>query len=301
MFKKWVLLSCLVISSSLYAGASDWYPMEISDGILLVDVVIGGKKTKAALDTGASTTVVNVDFLKRNNIGFKKGSKVTLQGVYGEKVDSLVKNVDIELFGFPVTLKRSLPMYGERNYDMLLGLPFFKNFIVQIDYPQSRLRLITRDSGNLNSIANVPVMFTRNKTALVVKLSLSDGSDVDLLLDTGSSGGVLLERSFIEARGWEEKYMVAQGTSSGVIKENVGLNIMEIPELKFGPYPIEDVIVSTPVKGISSNISQYKAKAKLGTKLERDTGYDGILGYDLLRHFVITLDAKIGKMHIFAP
>ena len=39
----------------------------------------------------------------------------------------------------------------------------------------------------------------------------------------------------------------------------------------------------------------------MGSRISEGAGYIGILGGDVLKHFVVTLDAKNALMHIDAP
>ena len=298
--KNIILLFVLLLSGNLYAGASDWQEMKIVNGHMLIDVEIGGIPAKAMLDTGAETVALNVDFLDENNILYKNGKQLTLQGIFGEKKTHFVKNVKVNLLGAEFPIKNAFPLHGQGNFQMIIGLPFFKQFIFQFDYPNSRFKLITRDYLDLNEIANVDMQHGNSKKSLVVSAKLEGKETIDLLFDTGSTSGLYLERHFAKRRGWLEKYSKAKGMSSGV-NEVIENEILVLPSLKFGPYTLEDVITIVPAEDMITNITKKQQKAKLGTRFAKGAKEEGILGYDILKHFVITLDAKTAKMHIIAP
>lgn len=299
-FKK-LLFSLLLLSSlNLYAGATPWQDIEIENGLLLIDVEIAGVPAKAMLDTGAQTLALNLDFLEKNQISYKKGSKIILQGVFGERKANLIKNLNVKMFGSDFPIKRALPFTGDGDVAMIVGLPFFKNFIFQIDYPKQRLKLITRDSLDLKDLQNVKMKHGNNKESLVVSAYLEDGKSVDLLFDTGSNTGLLFERHFADRNGWLENYSKAESQMSG-INESRSTEILVLPAFKIGPYNLEDVIVTVPTEGQSANISEKQQSAQLGKKIAKGSAYEGILGYDVLKHFVVTLDAKNARMHIIAP
>ena len=180
--KKLLISLFLFASLNLYAGATPWQDIEIDNGLLLIDVEIGGIPAKAMLDTGAQTLALNVDFLEKNQVSYKKGSKVTLQGVFGERRANLIKNLNVKMFGSDFPIKRALPFEGDGDIAMIVGLPFFKNFIFQIDYPQQRLKLITRDSLDLkdfrvfpNPVKDVLNVASTNKKIFALSVYGMDG------------------------------------------------------------------------------------------------------------------------------
>jgi len=68
--------------------------------------------------------------------------------------------------------------------------------------------------------------------------------------------------------------------------------------VKFGPYEIGDVKVSFLAEGQKTNLeSQYeRTGSRIGGKR-----VVGLIGYDLLKDFVVTLDYRYGKLHIALP
>lgn len=298
--KKLLVILFLLTSLNLYAGATPWQDIEINNGLLLIDVEVAGIPAKAMLDTGAQTLAINVEFLEKNKIPYKKGSKVTIQGVFGERRGHLVKNFSVNMFGSEFPIKRALPFADESEVAMIVGLPFFKNFIFQIDYPNQRIKLITRDSLDLKDLKNVDMKHGNNKNSLVVSTLLDGDKSVDLLFDTGSNSGLLFERHYAKRNGWLEKYSKAESETTG-INETRSTEILVLPTFKIGPYNLEDVVVTVPTQGQSANISQKQQRAEIGKKIAKGSAYEGILGYDVLKHFVITLDAKTARMHIIAP
>lgn len=304
MFKRLFLLCALcVMSPSLFAGATEWHEFEIDAGQILLDVEIGGHKTKALLDTGATTTFINADFVEKNNIPHRRGKKVVVEGIFEERKDHMLKDLEVKLFGVNIPVDSAAPFRGDDETGLILGLNFLMLNVMQIDYPNKRMRFIQRGSIDLRKLANVPLKFTAGKSALVAELEVGEPAKLTkLMLDTGNSGGIYVERYFAKSLGWLDKYQVTENLTSGANKKNVEMALMVLPQAKFGPYPLADVIVHTPADSeTSTNISQRQEKRLNNSRVPRSTGYDGILGYDILKHFVLTLDAKRGLLHIYAP
>ena len=73
-------LLLLSLSAVAHAGASEWVPLEINNGHLLMDVTINGKPSKAMIDTGANGNVISQDWLARNNGEFSRCRYLNMQG-----------------------------------------------------------------------------------------------------------------------------------------------------------------------------------------------------------------------------
>ena len=98
-----------------------------------------------------------------------------------------------------------------------------------------------------------------------------------MLVDTGNNGPIILN---------PQRFTVTDGTlgsGSGIFEKNMPLLRSELPRVKIGPYVLEDVPVAVPISG--------KHNLREG----------GILGYDVLRHFVLTADFLKGRIHLGLP
>lgn len=90
-----------------------------------------------------------------------------------------------------------------------------------------------------------------------------------------------------------------EGTSMSFGANSSGVNEFAMSDVvKFGPYEIGDVKVSFPAEGQKTNLeSQYeRTGSRIGGKR-----VVGLIGYDLLKDFVVTLDYRYGKLHIALP
>ena len=66
----------------------------------------------------------------------------------------------------------------------------------------------------------------------------------------------------------------------------------------FGPYVLENVLVNIPAEGQTSNIEDQNSFT--GTRI-KSAKQKGVIGYDILKHFVLTLDYRAGNAHISVP
>lgn len=289
MLRLLVLIFVLLVNlNSLFAGTTEWLPIEIHNGHVLVDIEIGGVKSKAMLDTGAESNAVSKAFLRAHKVKHTKGKKFILEGVYGKSKENLIDHLNVSFEGSAFKLNGSMPFRGGRKFGMILGIPFFKSFIVQIDYPRKKYRLVTHDSMNLKGAANLKLKSNSRKSKLTTQVVIDGKTKVNLLFDTGNSGGILFYRPLVESKGWLEVYAAGKSLSSGVITSGIENDVLVLPTVDFGPFTLEDVVAYVPSKGNSKNLRPARS----------DIRYKGILGYDMLKHFLVTIDAKNALAHL---
>ncbi len=288
----------LVWSLSASAFVSEWIPFQHERGHITIPVTLNGEPTTAILDTGATGNGISEAFLARHEGDYAIGKTIVVRGVYGERRVRLVDDVQIGMFGANFKIDQLMPM-RIRSFDLLIGLPFFEKFIVQMDYPNSRLRLIGHESLKLRGVANVKMKRERGTGHPLVRVDLNGEYKPWVLFDTGNSAGMLLKRFDAERFGWLEKYPSVEARSVGVnavVSENARFNL---PMMKIGPFTLENVIITVPEEGLRANIGNDSLVG--GNRELNQTNADGILGYDVLRHFVVTIDFKRSLLHLEPP
>lgn len=291
--KKLIVLLVLLAIQPIAAKMGDWLPVEIVRGHVIIDIEIGGVPAKAMLDTGAQINVVSKEFLAKHEVAYTKGEQAIIRGVYGEERINLVDNLELTLYGSKIKQNGLYTFGGSDRFDLIFGMPFFHAFVVQIDYPSSKYRLLPHNSINLKKVANLK--FTRKSNSqLITPVIFPENKKVNLLLDTGNSGGILMDRVVVDSENWIEKYRKGEAKGKGVTDKIVTSDLLVMPEVKFGPFTLEDVVLTTPEEGNSRFIGQKK----FGAHNRDKATYRGILGYDMLKHFLVTIDAKNSRGHL---
>ncbi len=282
-------------SVSASAGVSDWIPFEHESGHITIPITLNGERTTAILDTGASGNGISEAFLARHAGEYRVGRAINLRGVFGERRVRLVDDIQAEMFGYNFKIGQLMPM-RVRGFDFLVGLPFFENYIVQIDYPNDRLRLIDHDSLKLRKVANVKMKRSRATAHPLIKVSLNDEYKMWVTLDTGNSAGLLIKRFDAERFNWLEKYGTDDSHGVGINAVIASVERFNLPYLEIGPFTLENVIVTVPAEGQKSNISSDAQHGR--TREIKSFSSDGILGYDVLKHFIVTIDFKRSLLHL---
>lgn len=285
-------------SLSVSAGVSEWIAFEHKRGHISIPVVLNGERTTAILDTGASGNGISEAFLARHAGEYGLGRAINVRGVFGERRVRLVDDIQAQMFGYNFKIGQLMPM-RTNSFDFLVGLPFFENYIVQIDYPNGRLRLIDHDSLKLRKVSNVKMKRSRGSSHPLVRVSLNDEYKLWVTFDTGASLGLLIKRFDAERFDWLEKYGTEQARGigvNGIVAETERFNL---PRLDIGPFTLENVPVTVPAEGQEMNFASGGQHGR-----QRDLNNfnsDGLLGYEILKHFVVTIDFKRSLLHLEPP
>lgn len=287
----------LILSIDASAAVSKWIPFNSDGGHISIPVTVNGVETRALLDSGAAGNGITERFLSEHDVEYKHGRQVIVSGVAGERKVRLVNGLEIGMFGAEFEIDQMMPI-RLRNADVLIGLGFFNNFILQIDYPNSQLRIVTHDSFELKKLANVRMKKAAGSPQPIVKVDMNGEANLWLTLDTGNNTGILIPRRSATRFDWLEKYGTTESRLTGVTK-STDIERFNLPELTIGPIVLENVIVIVPGEGEMMNVGK-DTRAKLGTRI-KETSSDGILGFDVLKHFVVTIDYKHSLLHLGVP
>lgn len=149
---------------------------------------------------------------------------------------------------------------------------------------------------DLESIRNINSRKNRDGGFPLVRVGLNNGVEAWLLMDTGSTGGILIERVLAKRLDWLGAYPTIEETSGGVISSGQ-MERFRVPSIQFGPFEIADALVSVPASGES--LKYFETRTPLGTRIAEKGDTRGILGYDILKHFVVTIDYESGAVHVY--
>lgn len=293
-----LLLSLFIfMSTTAVAGVSDWIPFEHRNGQVLIQVKVEGIDSYAMMDSGASINLINQNFVDHHQLELQKlRDKITIQGVHGKSERDVFRDVSTEMFGQDLALDYVSGDFAEPEIALILGAPLLDKYVFQFDYPNSRLRLIDHDSIDLIEVKNITMRSRRDYDQPIVKVNLNDEVEAWLILDTGASTGIYLQREVADNHGWLESFTVSRGLSRGV-NTVAEVESFSLPLVEFGPYLLEDVEIIVPIEGVRTDFG--KNRQQLNSRV-RGVKIDGLLGYDILQHFILTIDYKNGRGHIHA-
>ena len=150
---------------------------------------------------------------------------------------------------------------------------------------------------DLAKLENIQMQIDRGSGQPIVKVDLNGEKNAWLILDTGNNGGLFLKRTMATDSKWLESY----GSQSSLIAgaNHIGtVDNFRLPEVKFGPFTIENVQVSVPAEGQTESVS---GQDQVSFSRIKGKNIKGLVGYDVLKHFVLTIDYKSGHLHVGLP
>jgi hypothetical protein len=286
------------LCNSAIAGVTPWVDFSLENGHVKIPASVTGIESKAILDTGATLNGLNPRFINKHQLSFDKGGKTRVKGVYGIEDKTTYNNVPVNIFGINTEIDDAVEInLGSHENSLLFGAGFFRQFVMQLDYPNHKMRLITHDAVDLGKMENIKMEKQKGSGMPIVEVGLSGGKSIWLILDTGNNGGMVIKRSIAQKMGWLDDLERNSEVSRGVNK-SAATESFRIPWLKFGPYEMENVLVNIPGEGETANLeSQFEVT---GTRI-KGRRVQGLIGYDVLKHFLITIDYKNGHAHIGLP
>ena len=301
IMKSFATFVLLCLSCTAFAGASAWVPLEIDDGRLIMEVTINGKPARAMLDTGSRGNGISEAWLARNKGEYSRGRYIKLQGIKEDYETTEINGLKVGMFGAEIDLNSLWPMHVD-GADVIIGVPFFELFVVQIDFPGKRLRIADHASLDLRKFSNVDMEWSTGTLAPMVQVDLNGEMKAWLDLDTGNNGGILLQRQKAVEYGWLQRFSPAEGTLVDMSGEAARIETFSLPAMTVGPFELENVKVTVPAEGEHLYVTMRGSlERQTGTRIKRGRPSDGLLGYDALRHFIVSIDYRRELVNFDVP
>jgi len=298
-----IVLIALVLACAApaFGGASKWFPIEIENGQIFLPITLNGEAAHALIDTGSTSNAISQAFLDSHEGGYTRGKVIRMTGINGEYDTNMINGVQLGLFGMEFGVDQLTPVYSD-GFEFILGVPFFNLFVVQIDYPGRQMRVIDRESIDMRKFSNVKMKHSTNSPRALVRVDMNGEYKPWLLLDTGNNAGILMQRFRAEKLGWLESYAAERSSLTGIADEVAAIDVFTIPAMTIGPFEMEDVEVMVPGPGQELNLRDRGSEEwQTGTRIKRGKASDGILGYDILQHFIVTFDHKRALLNLDVP
>lgn len=274
------------------------FPFELHNNLIVVPVVLNNQiPLKFIVDTGVRTTILTEKAFS-DILGLKYVKKYEIAGIGQQQtVEAFVtNNVALTLPGVSGRGHAMLVLNEDylelRNYlgvDVhgILGYELFSRFIVHVDYDKRMLTLTTPEYfKHRRSFDKIPI--TVEDTKPYVKAFVSYGRDqyvpVKLLIDTGASHGILLEKESSEKIYVPEKNIISElGRGIGGRLEG---QIARLNYFHIGKHCWPDPIATFP-----------KSNAVLDSLKYGNVERNGAIGGEILSRFEVIFDFP--REHIY--
>ena len=249
--------------------------------LILLPVFVDGRGPYSfVLDTGAGSTVVSNELADalalprgENQDGRGAAGKMTL--VKSQLPSLTVGHETIE--SLPVSVA-DLSFLGRAmgvRVDGALGQSFLRHFAMTLDYATNALTLKRPVGGTERALDEREIAFqwaNAEDLLVVVPVFVNEKGPYDFALDTGASSTVIsLELAAEFGLATEKISPLTAGGGNGIVSR------VQLGSLSVGVARQENLAAAA-----SGFLTQLNAE--LGSKLQ------GIVGYDFLRHYRVTLD-----------
>jgi predicted aspartyl protease len=272
-------------------------PFELIHGTILIPATVNGAGPFwMMLDTGADPSIVDLGVAKRAGLKIaakgKQGSGggtshnlsygtslplLRIGGLTATKVDALA----MDLSGLSATLGRSL--------GGALGYSLFKGRIVQIDYPNRRVRFYKRAPSctrakNLHP-KQCTILSFRYQDDILANGVAVDGKPVTTNFDTGSNSSFQLNPAAVEKLGVGEDLARAQASSSRGFNGELNNREGTVRNVSVGKISVDDAPIVFFGKGMGVDKEPWDLR----------------IGSGFLKDFAITLDFRHGQIILSRP
>ncbi|RUO62074.1 hypothetical protein [Pseudidiomarina insulisalsae] len=287
----------LLFSSTAWSQATNWIPFENANGHVMIKVNVAGVDSYAIIDSGSQINALNLAFAEHHGMEFSSNKRIKIKGAHSVEERRVYREVPTKLLGLDLQMELVGLDLGASEVSMLLGAPLLNQFILQFDYPNSRLRFANPGTFNLKETANLEMRAQEGSGRPLVRVNLNDEAERWLLLDTGNSGGIYMDRMVAISQDWVERFPLAEGVSRGV-NASKNVQFFQLPLFGFGPYKLENVQVVVPAEGSPADFGRRYQNV---SSRMRGVEISGVLGYDILKHFILTIDYRNGYGHVYVP
>lgn len=275
------------------------FDFKSASNLVIIPVIINESDTlNFILDTGVRFPMITeLPYVNKLNLNFMRPIKIKGLGdgdaltAYKSgnntiKIDGLIaRNQEIHMIiddNFQISQILGVPVHG------LIGFNLFKDFIVEIDYSNTKLTL-TKPEHYRSRVKNndivMPLHFEHNKPYVRTTIVTDKNVDVPvkLLVDTGASDAIWLSTSSDNRINLPEKHIetfLGRGLSGDLFGKKG-----RIGGIWVGPIVLYEPIVSYPENDLIE---------ALINKNDRN----GTLGAEVLRRFFVTLDYPNKQMKL---
>ena len=253
-------------------------PFEMSGKLIMVDVMLNGKKRKFILDSGAPQVILNSrytaekDTTEKRILSLSKGVSGNISGMDIQQVKSLdfagiqLKNekvITLDISHLEQALDNKI--YGLIGYDLI------KDYDILFDYENKEIILINPDyyekykNKNFSDNKLTIVPFSLENHIPVVK-ALIDKKEYSLGIDCGAESNLLDDELFEEMQRLLKNNAEVALTGAGKNKKSV--KKAKLKKLYIGNKKFKNLIT------VSNNISHLNEGYKINI--------DGLIGYEVL-------------------
>ena len=267
--------TALLLSATLAPGQPlAEVPFTLHQNAVILEVTVDGRhKIRLLLDTGWGPLALVSTAAERLGLS-PKGPANDLPRVRVKSVaigGAVKRGAVFEVF----PAAELAPLIGP--HDGVLSTAFFKDLVLQIDYPAGIVRFYAAAPPVRGD--RVPMVFSPRAGALpFTDAVLVDGKPARALFDTGGSGGFMAMKQLVDRAKLEVLPDTGPKTMIGLLSNGQSVQ-QRVQFARVGRIALGPLVVDAPRVMIAPQ------------QLEGDDwGHDLNIGYGFMRHYVVTFD-----------
>ena len=267
---------------------SGWLPLSSESGLLALPARVRGRPVQAIVDSGAQYSAVDAGLAEALGLPAATPIPMVAFGVSG--APSLTRGVrlDADLGAFAINGLRAatfdlqpLSRLTRQPFALLLGRDFLGAVVMEADLPRRRIAFFPPERWTPPPGAR-PVPARPQSGALMVEVRIEGRAPVEVMLDTGATGGLALSESAARAAGLFDGRPLR--TSPSVTLGGVSHDsLARVRQIAFAGETFDDLEVQ---------IYQPAANAPVPP---------GLLGLGVLERFRLALDLPGERIFLFGP
>lgn len=287
-----MLVPCLALAATAALAASTEVPFEPCNGMICVPVALAdGKSHVLLLDTGNVNSWLTLETARALQLQLEpiqRGGK-TLDGVFrlGQQTVSLGAR---PLSGRFAALSPEQSGEMPRGVDGALAYTLFTGLILQIDYPQRKIRVLDPPANDPAAAGSALSLITFGKQGppIVVASGFKvNDRPVNAQIDTCFTGTLLVYDHAISALGLQSAAALGQPRYFPYTDGGVNMNEARAQSVGFGPYTLTAMPATI----------YFSGQGKLPVH-QPDGLFEATVGNALFVHSVVTLDFRAMKVNI---
>ena len=266
-------------------------PFRLEQGFIIIEARFHNSvNLDFIFDTGAENTLIfdreipelfGIPYDRRIEV---MGSDFST-GLYANIIRNIIFNIKgtRTVLRDVVVLEENILLLEERlgiNVDGIIGGTFFRNLVVQINYPKKFIRLYHPEKVNkriFNKYEKFDIEVFNNKPYLQINTAIKPGQNIDLtfLIDSGASLPFLIHTNTDTMLSLPNTTMLGNlGYGiTGILRGYIGL----VYHMAIGPFEFKNLITS---------FQDIEAQSPLDRGIKRN----GILGNHMMRRFYVVID-----------
>jgi hypothetical protein len=257
-------------------------PMQDMGGRPLVELKINGKGPyRFIVDTGATITVVREELSREVSLTAPADRQVAAVGGVAPPAIVAIHEVrigDVVLEDMIAAVAPNDMLFGGENAPRgVLTAASFPGYLLTFDYPGKRISI---KKGSLQEPDSKSIFQYREDQVLPTVPVRICGHDTEVHLDTGSPFGLTLPVKFLT-----QLPLATEPKQSGKVRTGGG-----------GEFPVSIARVDGTIE-----LGKYKLdldEVRFSDARPGPGPATGNIGYDVLRHFVVTLDSKNRRIRL---